>query len=39
MKDKVTIMGSEALFWDKPIWKAIFYLAIPSVLTILITDV
>lgn len=36
MKDKVTIMGNEALFRDKPIWKAIFYLAIPSVLTILI---
>ena len=36
MKDKVTIMGNEALFRDKPIWKAIFYLAMPSVLTILI---
>ena len=35
-KDKVTIMGNEALFRDKPIWKAIFSLAIPSVLTILI---
>lgn len=29
-------MGNEALFRDKPIWKAIFSLAIPSVLTILI---
>ena len=36
MKDKVIIMGNEALFRDEPIWKAIFYLAIPSVLTILI---
>ena len=36
MKDKVIIMGNEALFRDKSIWKAIFYLAIPSVLTILI---
>ena len=29
-------MGNEALFRDKPVWKAIFTLAIPSVLTILI---
>lgn len=29
-------MGNEALFRDKPIWKAIFSLAIPSVLTILV---
>ncbi len=29
-------MGNEALFRDKPIWKAIFSLAIPAVLTILI---
>lgn len=29
-------MGNEALFRDKPVWKAIFALAIPSVLTILI---
>ena len=36
MKGKVIIMGNEALFRDEPIWKAIFYLAIPSVLTILI---
>lgn len=30
------IMGNEALFRDKPVWKAIFSLAVPSVLTILI---
>lgn len=29
-------MGNETLFRDKPVWKAIFTLAIPSVLTILI---
>ncbi len=29
-------MGNEALFKDKPVWKAIFSLAVPSVLTILI---
>lgn len=29
-------MGNEALFRDKPIWKAIFSLTVPSVLTILI---
>lgn len=29
-------MGNEALFRDKPVWTAIFTLAIPSVLTILI---
>ena len=29
-------MGNEALFRDKPIWKAILSLAVPSVLTILI---
>lgn len=29
-------MGNEALFRDKPVWKAIFSLAVPSVLTILI---
>ena len=29
-------MGNEALFRDNPIWKAIFSLTIPSVLTILI---
>ncbi len=29
-------MGNEALFRDKPVWKAIFSLAIPAVLTILI---
>ena len=29
-------MGNETLFRDKPVWKAIFSLAIPSVLTILI---
>ena len=35
-KDKVTITGNEALLRDKPIWKAIFSLTIPSVPTILI---
>lgn len=29
-------MGNEALFRDKPVWKAIFSLAVPAVLTILI---
>ena len=29
-------MNNEALFRDKPVWKAIFSLAIPSVLTILV---
>ncbi len=29
-------MGNESLFRDKPVWKAIFSLAVPSVLTILI---
>ena len=29
-------MGNEALFRDKPVWKGIFSLAIPAVLTILI---
>ena len=29
-------MGNETLFRDKPVWKAIFSLAIPSILTILI---
>ncbi len=29
-------MGNEALFRDKPVWRAIFSLAIPAVLTILI---
>lgn len=29
-------MGNETLFWDKPVWSAIFSLAIPAVLTILI---
>lgn len=29
-------MGNEALFRDKPVWKAIFTLAIPAVLTVLI---
>lgn len=29
-------MGNETLFRDKLVWKAIFYLAVPSVLTILI---
>lgn len=29
-------MGSEKLFRDKPVWSAIFSLAVPSVLTILI---
>ena len=29
-------MGNETLFRDKPVWKAIFSLAIPAVLTILI---
>ncbi len=29
-------MGNETLFRDKPVWKAIFSLAVPAVLTILI---
>lgn len=29
-------MNNEALFRDKPVWKAIFSLAVPSVLTILV---
>lgn len=29
-------MNNEALFKDKPVWKAIFSLAVPSVLTILV---
>lgn len=29
-------MGNESLFRDKPVWKAIFSLAVPSILTILI---
>ena len=36
MKDKVIIMGNEALFRDKTIWRAIFSQAIPSVLTRLV---
>lgn len=33
---KVLIMGNETLFRDAPVWKAIFSLVVPSVLTILI---
>ena len=29
-------MGNETLFRDKPVWKAIFTMAVPAVLTILI---
>ena len=29
-------MGNEALFRDKPVWRAIIALVVPSVLTILI---
>ena len=36
MESRIGIMGNEKLFKDKPVWSAIFSLAVPSVLTILI---